>query len=201
MPIVPVYLDIDEKSYAAVLAGTMELGGLLKDTKLKQVKKHLPTVNVEAKNGIANAVAVLKEHKNLVIGVGVGALGVGMLAGFLAWILNAKKRKVTKKFAVSLQAYLIAAQSGQLTYEAVETLIADLDAVAKVYRGEDIPLKLSSKQLSVLFQSIYDYTKRMAEATGKPTEKISAPKRFTKNNVVDLRKYFEVQRELLRKEA
>ena len=44
MPVVPIYLDIDEKTYAGVKAGALELYGLAKNVDNKRVAKHIPAV-------------------------------------------------------------------------------------------------------------------------------------------------------------
>ena len=44
MPVVPIYLNIDDKTYQGIKAGTLELYGLAKNANTKRVAKHIPTV-------------------------------------------------------------------------------------------------------------------------------------------------------------
>ena len=40
MPVVPIYLNIDDKTYQGIKAGTLELYGLAKNANTKRVAKH-----------------------------------------------------------------------------------------------------------------------------------------------------------------
>ena len=97
----------------------------------------------------------------------------------------------------SFQTYIDAARDGELTVEIVDALIEDLDTVSKLYKDDSIPLNLSAKQISDLLSSIYDYTKRMAEANSIKANTIHAPKVFRKNTVNDLQNYLHIQKEIL----
>ena len=57
MSVVPIYLDIDEKTYAGVKAGVLELCGLAKNVDNKRVAKHIPAVADSAKEGASKAEA------------------------------------------------------------------------------------------------------------------------------------------------
>lgn len=201
MPVVPVNLVLDEKTYAGVLSGALELGGLVKDKELKRVRKHLPTVARETKSGVAKAVAVVKDHKGAAIGVGIGAAVLAAGVGAITYFTQKDKRKAEKQFSKSLHIYLQAAQKGEITIEIVESLITDLDAVSEFNENKEIPLKLTTKELTTLFYSIYDFTKRLAEANHISVDELKAPKRFKKNTVIDLQNYLKIQKEILEKAA
>ena len=75
-----------------------------------------------------------------------------------------------------------------------------MDAVAKYKKDDSIPLNLTAKQLTTLFNSIYDFTKRMAEANNICVD-VKAPKMFKKSTVVDLRNYLDIQKTIIEKAA
>lgn len=201
MPVVPVNLVLDEKTYAGVLSGALELGGLVKDKELKRVRKHLPTVAKETKSGVAKAVAVIKDHKGAAIGVGIGAAVVAAGVGAITYFTQKDKRKAEKQFSKSLHIYLQSAQKGEISLEIVEALIADLEVVSKFYENKELPLKLTAKDLTTLFYSIYDFTKRLAEANNISVSELKAPHKFKKNTVVDFQNYLRIQKEILEKAA
>lgn len=201
MPVVPVNLVLDEKTYAGVLSGALELGGLVKDKELKRVRKHLPAVARETKSGVAKVVAVVKDHKGAAIGIGVGAAVLAAGVGVVTYFTQKDKRKAEKKFSKSLHVYLQAAQEGKITVEIVESLITDLDVVSQFNENKEMPLKLTAKELTTLFYSIYDFTKRLAEANHISVDDLKAPKRFKKNTVVDLQNYLKIQKEILERAA
>ena len=73
--------------------------------------------------------------------------------------------------------------------------------ILKKYRKDDsISLNLTAKQLTTLFNSIYDFTKRMAEANNVRVD-VKAPKIFKKSTVVDLRNYLDIQKSIIEKAA
>jgi len=63
MPIVPVYLNVDEKTYAEVNAGMVELCGMAKNIGNKQIAKHIPVVADAVKDGAINAIDFFRGHK------------------------------------------------------------------------------------------------------------------------------------------
>lgn len=196
MPFVNVTLDLDIDTYEKVKAGTYELLGMVKDHN-HRVKKHLPTVVDSAKEGTAKAIDIVRNHKKELLIVGGIVIVGGAIIGTVSHFTQKEKQKAKQHLGESFQAYIDAAQNGSLTVEIVDTLITDLDLVSKLYKDDVIPFNLSAKQLSVLFNSIYDYTKRMAEANKINPPTISAPKLFKKSTITDLQNYLHIQKKIL----
>lgn len=129
MPVVPIYLNIDDRTYAGVRAGALELCGLAKNVDNKRVAKHIPAVADAAKDGAAKATDFIREHKRgtLVIG-GILIVG-GATAGTVGYISHRKQRKLDKQFGEALQNYLEAARNGDLTLDILNALISAIEAV------------------------------------------------------------------------
>lgn len=200
MPLVNVTLDIDDEIYKQVLAGALELCGMVKDNK-HRIRKHLPAVVDSAKDGAAKAIDFVRANrKELIVIGGVVAVG-GAVIGTVSYFTQREKRLAKKHLGEAFQAYIDAARNGVLTLEIVDSLIVNLDTVSKLYNDDSIPLNLSAKQITDLLFSIYDYTKRMAEANGEITSTIHAPKVFRKNTVVDLQNYLHIQKTILSQAA
>ena len=201
MPVMNVNLFLDEATYAGVKSGMLELCGMVKDTDSKKVRKHLPTVIDATKEGASKAIDIVREHKKgfLIIG-GVLIVG-GAVAGAVSYVAQKDKIMAKKKFADALEIYLNAAQDGILTSELIENLITALDDVSKYSQKGVIPIKLSSKQLQALFNSIYDFTKRMASANNISTKGITPPSKLTKGKILDLQEYLNKQKEILESAA
>ena len=86
MPVVPIYLDIDEKTYAGVKAGVLELCGLAKNVDNKRVAKHIPAVADSAKEGASKAIDFIRAHQKGTIIIGsVLAIG-GAVAVYALYI-------------------------------------------------------------------------------------------------------------------
>ena len=200
MPVVNVNLVLDEATYRGVMDGALKLCGMVKDQK-HRVRKHLPTVLDSAKEGAAKAIDIVRNHKKELIIVGGLVIVGGVVVGTVSYFTQKEKRFAQKQFGKSLQVYLDAAQNGALTVDILDSLISDLEAVSKLYKGEEIPLNISTKNLTALLNNIYDYTQQFAQANNVNTYDIRAPKRFKKNTILDLKQYLTAQKEILTKAA
>ena len=197
MPVVNVNLVLDDKTYAGVMSGVLELCGLVKDVSNHRIRKHLPTVADSAKESASKAIDLVRENKTAVLIVG-GVLVVGGAAvGVISYFSQREKRKVEKQFSKSLQEYIDSAKSGELSIDILDRLISSIDNLMKYSPNGEFPLNISAKQMSDLFNSIYDFTKRMAEANNYDSHHIKLPGRSSKSKVLDLQQYLNIQREIL----
>lgn len=144
MPVVNVNLLVDEKTYAAVQAGVLELCGMAKNVDNKRVAKHIPAVADAAKEGASKAIDFIRLHKKetLIVG-GVIILG-GAVVGTVGYITSLDKRKRERQFAEDLQVYLDAAREGKLTIEILDALINSLDQLSNDDPSKAVNLKITA---------------------------------------------------------
>lgn len=197
MPVMNVNLVLDDATYAGVKAGIYELGGLVKNSDNKRVKKHLPTVVDATKEGASKAIDMIREHKKGLFIVGGVIIVGGAVAGAVTYISQKDKIKAKKKFGETLEIYLNAAQSGTLTSNLVDDLLASIEVISKFSKDGAVPINLTSKQLYSLFNSVYDFTKRMAKANNVNAKDIKAPRKFSKGKILDLQNYLVMQKQIL----
>ena len=197
MPVMNVNLVLDDATYAGVKAGIYELGGLVKNSDNKRVKKHLPTVVDATKECASKAIDMIREHKKELFIVGGVIIVGGAVAGAVTYISQKDKIKAKKKFGETLEIYLNAAQSGTLTSNLVDDLLASIEVILKFSKDGAVPINLTSKQLYSLFNSVYDFTKRMAEANNVNAKDIKAPRKFSKGKIIDLQNYLVMQKQIL----
>jgi hypothetical protein len=201
MPVVNVNLLVDDKTYAEVMAGTLELCGLAKNISNRRVAKHIPAVADAAKEGAAKAIDFIREHKKGTIVIGGILIVGGAVAGTVGYIANRSKRKLEIQFANALHNYLETAKEGKLTIETLDSLIDSLEAISKDNPSKSVDLKISPSQFSKLINAIYDYTQRLAQANNINTEAISSPKLFKKKNYTDLQYYLNMQKNVFEQVA
>lgn len=201
MPVVNVNLLVDEKTYAGVKAGVLELCGMAKNVDNKRVAKHIPAVADAAKEGAAKAIDFIRLHKKgtLIVG-GVIILG-GAVVGTVGYITSRDKRKRERQFAKDLQVYLDAAREGKLTIEILDDLINSLDQLSNDDPSKAVNLKITASQFGDLIHSIFDYTIRLAEANNINPALISKPKILKKKNYSDLQYYLNMQRSIFEQAA
>ncbi len=201
MPVVNVNLLVDEKTYADVKAGVLELCGMAKNVDNKRVAKHIPAVADAAKEGASKAIDFIRLHKKgtLIVG-GVIILG-GAVVGTVGYITSRDKRKRERQFAKDLQVYLDAAREGKLTIEILDALINSLDQLSNDDPSKAVNLKITASQFSDLIHSIFDYTVRLAEANNINPALISKPKILKKKNYSDLHYYLNMQRSIFEQAA
>lgn len=201
MPVVNVNLLVDEKTYAAVQAGVLELCGMAKNVDNKRVAKHISAVADAAKEGASKAIDFIRLHKKetLIVG-GVIILG-GAVVGTVGYITSLDKRKRERQFAEDLQVYLDAAREGKLTIEILDALINSLDQLSNDDPSKAVNLKITASQFSDLIHSIFDYTIRLAEANNISPALISKPKILKKKNYSDLQYYLNMQRSIFEQAA
>ena len=197
MPVMNVNLVLDDATYAGVKAGIYELGGLVKNADNKRVKKHLPTVVDATKEGAAKAIDMIREHKKGLLVIGGVLIVGGAVAGAVTYISQKDKIKAKKKFGETLEVYLNAAKEGTLTSNLIDDLLASIEIVSKFSKDGAVPINLTSKQLYSLFNSFYDFTKRMADANNVTTKGIKAPSKLSKSKILDLQNYLVMQKQIL----
>ncbi len=201
MPVVNVNLLVDEKTYAGVKAGVLELCGMAKNVDNKRVAKHLPAVADAAKEGAVKAIDFIREHKKGAIVIGGVLIVGGAVAGTVGYIATRDQRKREKQFAKNLQIYLDAAQEGKLTIEIIDALIDSLNALSKDNPSKTVDLKITASQFSDLIRSIFDYTIRLAEANNITPALISKPKILKKKTYLDLQYYLDMQKSIFEQAA
>lgn len=201
MPVVPIYLNIDEKTYAGVKSGLYELYGLAKNVDNKRVAKHIPAVADAAKEGASKAIDFIRVHqKGTIIVSGVLIVG-GAVAGTVGYVAHRKQRKLDKQFGMALQEYLDSARNGTLNIEILNTLIGSIEAIEKGNSRKSISLNISAAQFSDLINCIFDYTKRLAEANNISTQTINRPKYFKEKTADDLKYYLNMQKHIFEQAA
>jgi len=209
MKLAQVTLAVPDDIYADVMNGTLEIAGLVKDNN-HIIRKHLPRVadvvqntDVAKKVKKANLLQVVKNNKGVAIGVGIAAaVGTGTL-----YVIHSIKEKKTERleksvvdFQKALKEYLKATKTGKLNAKVVDALLDALAELQKNKAGDSVMLSIPASQLNELINSIFDYTKRFAEANAVDMQ-VKSPKLGNKNSIANLQSYLKIQKQIIEKAA
>lgn len=201
MPVVPIYLNIDDKTYQGIKAGTLELYGLAKNANTKRVAKHIPTVADATKESASKAIDFVRAHQKGAFIISGVLIAGGTIAGTVSYIAYRKQKKLDKQFGLALQEYLDAARNGTLNLDILNSFISSIEAIEKNTQTKSINLNISATQFSDLINCIFDFTKCLAEANNFNTNSINRPKYFKKKTSDDLKYYLNMQKQIFEQAA
>ncbi len=201
MPIVPIYLNIDDKTYECVKSGTLELYGLAKNVDNKRIAKHIPAVTDAAKEGASKAIDFVRLHQKETFIISSVLVVGGTIAGTVGYVAHRKHRKLDRQFGLALQEYLDSARKGTLNIDILNTLINSIEAIEKNNPKKSINFNIPAAQFSDLVNCIFDFTKRLAEANNINTRSINRPKYFHKKTSDDLKYYLNMQKQIFEQVA
>ena len=139
----------------------------------------------------------------MAIGVAVVAAAAGAGAYAFHSIKERKKEAAEERvvgFQKALKEYLKASKKGKLNAKVVDNLLNALEELELKKLGKDIELTIPASQLTALIFSIFTYTQSLAEANSFDVE-ISKPKAGTKGNIISLKSYLEIQKQILESAA
>ncbi|CRK59321.1 hypothetical protein [Alloactinosynnema sp. L-07] len=201
---------------AGLLNGDLKLwGGVVRNLSGKIVK-HLEEVKVPAQAGESAAVSTASSNVRSWSGLAgdlknpwliIPAAVVGTLAAGSAVYVAVKKHRqaataevpeVVASYNTSLRGYLEAVREGRLSEEIIGKLISDLDAVVAYEEGGTISLDFSSKHVETLVGIVVDATKQLVEANDLDLDELQEQVPAEDDNVVDLRRYLEVQKRIFK---
>lgn len=202
MAIVQIPLEIPDELYARVLSGDLvHLGGVIRDRGGHLVKL-LEAPRLDETQGAARAglQAALKNRTAFGIALGVAALaaaagGVAFRARRAAALTGPAAPRNLRGYSDSLAAYLVAARRGDLRPEVVDQLIADIGTVHTNPSSDTV--EAAPEETEALVLAVAENTRALAKANGReldlPVDAASSPGA----SLTDLRRYLEIQRDLL----
>lgn len=214
MPIVQVAMEISEEAAKGIATGVLkQTGGVIRDN-AGHIFEHLKDAKiVKSQDKVAEVVkpsvlSVLKENRNLAIGIGiVTVVAIGAAGYYIHDKVKEKKRKQEeipqiKGFNDSLIQYIMSAQSKKMTYNDIDALYNELDKMKASYDEKTINIDFSIDQLDSLIDIIVDYTQQLAkanqyEADYPNIDEVKSPE----EKIVYLSNYLKIQKDIFEKSA
>ena len=131
-----------------------------------QIVKHLKPVKMEQTNQIqkvgSKIMQVAKNRKKeLIIGALVtGAITVG---GVVYHKIKSRESEVVQNYHAALRDYIDDVRSGKLSMESINCLMDSLEELKQNKNYEKIKIELTTEELNVLVNRIYEYTIKLAK--------------------------------------
>ena len=127
----------------------------------------------------------------IIVGVIGGAAAIG--GGIYHKIKNREAKEVSE-FRSALKTYLDAIRKGSLDTNAIEDLMSSLEALKQRKDYEKITIELSTEELDVLVNRIYEYTQKLAMDNN--IELTEAECTDTNNTILNLQNYLKAQKRI-----
>lgn len=131
-----------------------------------QIVKHLKPVRMEvaqeAQGLGAKVIQFAKNNKKVLIIVGIGT-GIAALGGGIYYKIKDHDAEVVMKFRGSLKTYINGIREGNLSEDLINDLMICLENLKKHKDYEKISIQLSTEELDVLVNRIFEYTEKLAK--------------------------------------
>ncbi|WP_018782167.1 hypothetical protein [Bacillus sp. 95MFCvi2.1] len=202
MAIVQDTYNIPDEISMKILTGEyIRIGSVVRhntDRHKGQIVKHLEPVNLneDKTRGMGAQVLQFAKNNKTLIKVGLEiaiAIGTGIYN-------KAKKNQepdVVVKFREALKVYLNAVREGALTMEIITDLMARLGELKMHSDFEKISIVLSTDELDVFVNRMFEYTKKLAADNAiKLTSLEKETPSQSENTIINLQRYLEAQKRI-----
>ena len=201
MPIIQEAFDIPNDIMTKLLTGEYRrIGGIIRyatGPNKGQIVKHLEPIDLKPAQQVqsigAKVIQFAKRNKKVLIvsGVAVAAVTVG---SFVYCKVKNREPEVVTTFRSELKTYIEEVRTGTLKLSSIENLLSALEAVKSHKDSSNIIIELSTEELDVLVNRIYEYTKCLAEMNEYPLNAEDIKK--YDDSVDNLQSYLTVQKQI-----
>lgn len=162
-----------------------------------QIVKHLKPVKMEQADQIQKAGSKIMQvaknrKKELIIGALVtGAITVG---GVVYHKIKSREPEVVQNYHAALREYIDDVRSGKLSMESINRLMDSLEELKQNKNYEKIKIELTTEELNVLVNRIYEYTIKLAKdnSVDLADDELS----YSDNILLNLQKYLLAQKHI-----
>ena len=169
-----------------------------------QIVKHLKPVRMESVDraqGLgAKVIELAKNNKKALIIAGIGAAAVAVGGGIYYTIKNHEPEVVTK-FRASLKNYISSIRAGNLSVALINDLMASLEDLKKYKDYEKISIQLSTEELDVLVNRIFEYTEKLAKDNSVELLEDEFIKQISDDTILNLQRSLQVQKRIFESAA
>jgi len=164
-----------------------------------QIVKHLEPVNMEvaqqAQDLGAKAIQLAKNNKKALIIVGISTVVAAAGVGIYYKIKN-HNQEVVSKFRASLKIYINEIRKGNLSEDSINELMTCLENLKKHKDYQKINIQLSTEELDVLVNRIFEYTEKLAKDNSIELTEDELNAQISDGAILNLQRYLKVQKRI-----
>lgn len=164
-----------------------------------RIVKHLEPVHLEvaqqAQSLGAKAIQFAKNNKKAIViaGISTGIVAAGV--GIYYKIKNHDPEVVTK-FRASLKNYINGIRRGDLSVDSINDLMICLENLKKHKDYEKISIQLSTDELDVLVNRIFEYTEKLAKDNSIKLMEDELNAQISDGTILNLQRYLKAQKRI-----
>ena len=162
-----------------------------------RIVKHLEPVKMEQADKIQKVVSkIMQVAKNRKKELIIGALVTGTITvgGVVYHKIKSRQPEVVQNYHAALRDYIDDVRSGKLSMESINCLMDSLEELKQNNNYEKIKIELTTEELSVLVNRIYEYTIKLAKdnSVDLADDELSS----SDNILLNLQKYLLAQKHI-----
>ena len=146
----------------------------------------------------AKVIQFAKRNKKVLIVSGV-AVAIVTVGSFVYCKVKNREPEVVTTFRSELKTYIEEVRTGTLKLSSIEKLLSALEAVKSHKDSSNIIIELSTEELDVLVNRIYEYTVKLA--SDNAVELTDDEKKSSDNSILNLQRYLKTQKRIFKSVA
>ncbi len=164
-----------------------------------QIVKHLKPVRMESVDraqGLgAKVIELAKNNKKALIIAGIGT-GIAAVGGGIYYKIKNHDPEVVTKFRTSLKTYIYGIREGNLSIDIINNLMTCLENLKKHKDYEKISIRLSTEELDVLVNRIFEYTEKLAKDNSIELTEDELNAQISDGTILNLQRYLQAQKRI-----
>ena len=162
-----------------------------------QIVKHLDPIKIEqvAQNkNVATKVLEFSKKNRKVIIIGTAIAGTIAAGNFVCQKIKNREPEVMKRYHVALRLYIEDIRNGELSVKSINRLMDALEEMKQNKRYEKLKIELTTEELDVLVNRIYEYTVKLA--SDNAVELTDDEKKSSDNSILNLQRHLKTQKRI-----
>ena len=167
-----------------------------------QIVKHLDPIKSEQvaqnKNVVTKVIEFSKKNRKVII-IGTAVAGTMVAGNFVHQKIKNREPKVMKRYHAALRSYIEDIRNGELSMKSINRLMDALEELKQDKRYEMLKIELTTEELDVLVNRIYEYTVKLA--SDNAVELTDDEKKSSDNSILNLQRYLKTQKRIFKSVA